>query len=224
MSVAAPLIVTIDGPAGVGKSTLARRVAAALDIAYLDTGAMFRTIAKELGQAGLELDDSLLEARLATLVFSLDGTGEGTRLACNGVIAGQEIRSEQVGYLAARFAENPVVRAYLKEAQQSLGSRFSLVAEGRDMGTAIFPAAPCKFFLDAAPGVRAERRMRERVAAGETPDFEKLAEQIRLRDEMDRNRAVAPLKAAPDALIIDTGPLDIDGVFDAIMAHIQARA
>lgn len=216
------LLVTIDGPAGVGKSTLARRVAEALGIACLDTGAMFRIIAKELGGNALELDDEDLGARLKALSFSLSGSGADTVLACNGTPAGQEIRSERIGYLASRFAEKSAVRGYLKSAQRALGAEFSLVAEGRDMGSTIFPDAPYKFFLDAAPLVRAQRRMLQLQAAGETPDLEELAEQIRRRDELDRNRAIAPLKAAGDAIIIDTGTLDIDGVFRAIMSRIPA--
>lgn len=217
-----PRIVTIDGPAGVGKSTLARRVAAELHIAYLDTGAMFRTVARELGEEGLGLDRKDMESRLAALSFALSGAGNETRLSCNGRIAGQEIRGEAVGFLAARYAENSSVRSFLKSAQQALGRRFSLVAEGRDMGTAVFPDAPRKFFLDAAPAVRAARRIRDLEAAGEKPDLAALTEQIRRRDELDRNRAIAPLTPAPDAIIIDTGPLDIEGVFRAIINRLPS--
>ena len=222
MHPAEPFIVTLDGPAGVGKSTLARRVAAHLNIAYLDTGAMFRTIANELGEKGLLLPAPELEKRLASLSFSLSGIGETTSLACNGLVAGQEIRSERMGFLAAKFAESPIVRDNLKNIQQTLGNSFSLVAEGRDMGSAVFPKAPCKFFLDAKPEVRAMRRMRQIEATGEKCDFAGLVEQIRRRDAVDRARKISPLRAAEDAHYIDTGALDVDGVFDAIIKRIPA--
>ncbi len=214
-------IVTLDGPAGVGKSTLARRVAQALGIAYLDTGAMFRTIALQLGQEGLAASPAVREKALSALRFSLAGRGEHTVLSCNGAAAGPEIRTETIGMLASRYAALAEVRAYLKTAQQELGKQFSLVAEGRDMGTAIFPAAPHKFFLDARPEIRAERRVQQLRESGQDADPATVTEQIRQRDELDRNRAIAPLRPADDAVVVDTSDLDIDGVFDAIIRHIR---
>ncbi len=216
-----PRIVTLDGPAGVGKSTLARRVASALGIAYLDTGAMFRTIAATLGAEGLTLTTDEREKALAALAFSLSGCGETSRLACNGRVAGPEIRTEEVGLLASQYAALPEIRACLKQAQQSLGSQFSLVAEGRDMGTEVFPGAKHKFFLDARPETRAKRRLLQLRENGEEADLAVITEQIRKRDEQDRNRAIAPLRPADDAVIVDTSDLDVDGVFAAIMAYLQ---
>jgi len=126
--------------------------------------------------------------------------------------------------LASTAATLPVVRERLKQAQQDIGQRTALVAEGRDMGTVVFPEARWKFFLDAAPEVRAERRCRQLEAMGRPADLAAIAESIRKRDEQDRTRATAPLRPAPDAVVIDTGPLDVDGVFAAIMARLAPEA
>lgn len=217
-------IVTLDGPAGVGKTTLAKRVAQALGIAYLDTGAMFRTLGWKLGADAASLSEAELTARLAAFSFSLSGSGADTVLSVNGTPVGQEIRTEDVGMLASIVAKLPAVRTALKAAQQAMGAATPLVAEGRDMGTVVFPEARCKIFLDASPQERARRRFDQLVAMGETPDLEALTEQIRQRDDQDRNRAIAPLKPAEDAVIVDTTSLDIDGVFNEIMRHVKANA
>ncbi|SBV99351.1 Cytidylate kinase [uncultured delta proteobacterium] len=214
-------IITLDGPAGVGKSTIAKRVAEHCGIAYLDTGAMFRIIAKTLGPENVALPEEALAKKLGALVFSLAGSGAATTLACNGVVAGQEIRTEAVGKLASDYAVLPAVRAYLKTAQQELGKAYSLVAEGRDMGTAVFPGAPYKFFLDASPEVRARRRVGQLAENGVIEDVATVARQIRERDEQDRNRPIAPLRPADDAVIIDTSERNIDQVFQAIIDTIE---
>ena len=217
-----PLLVAIDGPAGVGKSTLARRLAAKLGIACLDTGAMFRTVALHIGESGLTLPADELLSALHSLTFSLAGSGSATRLACNGKHAGQEIRTEKIGMLASQFAAIPAVRAYLKNAQQRLGENFSLVAEGRDMGSEIFPQATVKFFLDASAEVRARRRRDQLASAGISQDIAELAEQIRQRDARDRNRDVAPLRPADDAIIIDTSRLNIEEALALMLAACSA--
>ena len=214
-------IITLDGPAGVGKSTIARSVAEHCGIAYLDTGAMFRIIAKTLGPENTDLPETELAGKLAALSFSLSGTGGKTVLACNGVAAGQDIRTEAVGKLASDYATKPVVRQFLKNAQQDLGKAYSLVAEGRDMGTAVFPDAPRKFFLDASPEVRALRRVRQLAENGIVEDVATITRQIRERDEQDRNRPIAPLKAADDALVIDTSVMDIPQVLQTIIAALE---
>ncbi len=211
-----PLIVTIDGPAGVGKSTMAKQLARELGLPYLDTGAMFRAIAWKLGDGSWEWDEAKLDGELTSFDFSLSGIGEDSVLSLNGTPIGNEIRTEEVGMWASNVATLPVVRTFLKTTQQSLGARFSLVAEGRDMGTVIFPEAPHKFFLDATTEERAQRRFLQLQGMGKPADLDELKEQIAKRDYQDRNRAVAPLKAADDAMIIDTTSLNKPQVFDAL--------
>ncbi len=214
-------VVTLDGPAGVGKTTLARRTAEVLGYPYLDTGAMFRIMALRLGEGADAVPESELRARCMAFSFRLEGAGSRTVLLCNDEPVGEEIRTEDVARLASRLAAVPAVREYLKEAQRILGETGPLVAEGRDMGTAVFPNARHKFFLDASPEVRALRRVRELEAAGEKADLEVVADMIRKRDERDRNRPVAPLCPAEDAMIIDTSFLDADAVLDRVLEAIR---
>ncbi|BBD09721.1 (d)CMP kinase [Desulfovibrio ferrophilus] len=215
-----PTIITLDGPAGVGKTTLAKRVADALGVAYLDTGAMFRATALILGHGADELSEAELETRLADIHFSLSGSGSTSTLSVNGHVIGDEIRTEEVGMMASTVGTLPRVRAFLKEQQQTVGAETPLVAEGRDMGTVVFPGASAKIFLDAAPEIRAQRRVDQLLEMDKPADLTQITEQIKARDHQDRNRAVAPLKPAEDAHIIDTGSLNIEGVFNAIMNAI----
>ncbi len=218
----ASFILTIDGPAGVGKSTLAKRAAQALGIAYLDTGAMFRTLALAVERTDPKLCGEELETFLRGFAFDLRGVGCSTSLLCNGGAVGDEIRSEEAGLAASRFAVKAEAREVLKELQRALGRTADLVAEGRDMGTVVFPDARCKIFLDARPDVRAMRRADQLRGMGQSVDVGELTEQIRLRDETDRNRPIAPLKPAADAITIDTSELDIDAVFARIMEAVRA--
>ncbi|MDL2285213.1 (d)CMP kinase [Desulfovibrio sp. OttesenSCG-928-F07] len=213
-------IITLDGPAGVGKSSLARSLAQQKGLPFLDTGAMFRCIALHFGEQGLTLTQAELATRLNELQFSLQGVGDSSTLLCNGKAPGNEIRTETIAALASKYAAMPAVREYTTQCQQEIGRHFSLVAEGRDTGTVIFPTASNKFFLDASTKVRALRRQKQLAEQGRNEDLAALEQQIQARDEQDRNRPIAPLKAAPDAVVIDTSNLNMQEVLAEILKRL----
>lgn len=208
------MIITLDGPAGVGKTTLAKRVAEYLAIPCLDTGAMFRYLALHLGVADLPREEML--AKASEIAFSLEGSGETTALLANGRPIGPEIRTEEVGALASALAKKPEFREILLQAQRKLAQETDLVAEGRDMGTVVFPAAEYKFFLQAQPEVRAKRRWLEMRAKDPDADLETIARAVAERDEQDRTRKIAPLAPASDAIVIDTSNRGIEDIFGKI--------
>ncbi len=217
-------IITLDGPAGVGKTTVARLLADRLGISYLDTGAMFRSVAYTFGEGAWELPVDKLVPQLNRLDFDLEGVGGNSELLLNGYPLPPEIRSEEVGLWASHIARIPVVRDFLRRNQQAIGRTTPLVAEGRDMGSVVFPEARFKFFLDASIEVRAKRRFDQLRAMEMEEDLERIQAQIRIRDDQDRNRSVAPLRPAPDALIIDTGLTDVNGVLARILDVISRQS
>jgi len=223
-AIGTPLVVTIDGPAGAGKTSIARRAAGALGLAYLDTGAMFRALALRLGEGGHLLPEAAIAAKLAALSFGLSGRGEATSLLVDGEPLPAEARTERVGGWASNVAMLPVVRRHLLEAQRRLGRETALLAEGRDMGTVVFPEAPCKFFLDASAEVRARRRELQLAALGKPADYATILDAIKRRDHQDRTRAAAPLVPAPDAVVIDTSAMTEDAVLARLLEIVREKA
>ncbi len=214
------MIVTLDGPAGAGKTTLAKMTAQMLAIPYLDTGAMFRALAWQTGQSATEAE---IKNQLDSMRFSLRGSGQDTCLLLNGRPLGPEIRTEETGMRASHLARYPFVREALKTAQRKIGQESSLVVEGRDMGTEVFPNARFKFYLMASPEIRARRRFAQLRAMGEHADMQELMQMIAQRDASDSNREIAPLRPAPDACRIDTSNLDLAGVLQKIEEHIKSK-
>ena len=218
-------IVTIDGPSGVGKSTVSRRVAAELGYTYLDTGAMYRAVALGCVEQGLDTGD---EAAVASLLDTLEirllppGPGEDdVRVLLNGRDISAAIRTPEMGMQASRVSAQPQVRTVLTAMQQQMGRAGNLVAEGRDTGTVVFPNAAWKFYLDAVPEERARRRVAQLRQKGVAVDEEELLAQIIKRDRDDRQRTIAPLTKAADAVLIDSSDIDVDEVIARMLAVIR---
>lgn len=216
------MLITIDGPAGVGKSTIAAILAEKLGLPYLNSGAMFRCLALHIGQDPADLSGPELAERAGQIHFSLQGAGKGTVLLCNGEPAGPELRSERIGRLASMLGTRQEARDALLAAQRRIGENQELITEGRDMGTLVFPNASHKFFLDADPVARARRRWLELQALGQPADLREIEAAIRERDRQDRERPIAPLKPARDATLIDTSNLSIPEVTAKMMRIIEA--
>jgi cytidylate kinase len=206
----APAIVTIDGPSGSGKSTISRELARVLGYAYLDTGAMYRAVGLAVQRAGLPLEESeALAGLLAGLDLRLLAADGETGVVLNGEDISSAIRTPEMAMTASRVSALPQVRHRLTELQRRIGAGGSIVAEGRDMGTVVFPDAAFKFFLDAGPEERARRRVAQLRQQGRQVDEDEILAQIIERDRADRGRAVAPLKPAPDAVLVDSSRLGI---------------
>lgn len=219
------LIVAIDGPAGAGKSTAARLLAARLGYALLDTGAIYRTMALRARQRGIAWEDGPAVAALADeleLAFRL--VGATNHVFANGEDVTAAIRTPEISDGASRVSALPEVRAALLGLQRRIGAAGGVVVEGRDIGTVVFPNAQAKFFLTASADERARRRVAELQAAGRPADLAQTKADILARDDRDSNRATAPLRRAPDAVEIDSSALGPDEVVAHMAAVVAARA
>jgi len=216
-----PLLITIDGPAGAGKTTVSKKLAKALSYKYIDTGALYRGVALAAKRNGvLPHDDSGLESLCGGLKLRFKRTDDGLRLCLNEEDITDCIRTPELSMLASDVSARPVVRRYLLDVQKEMGREKAVVFEGRDMGTVVFPNADVKFFLDASPQIRATRRYRE-LAPKTSTTFEKVEIELNKRDKNDAGRAIAPLKPAQDAVIIDSSNLSIPEVVEEMRAHID---
>ena len=217
-------IVAIDGPAGAGKSSVARRTAATLQFAFLDTGAMYRAATWRALQHGVALDNpDALTACTRDMQLELTETDDGLRVTVDGEDVTKAIRTPEVTRTIYRLDQVPGVRRQLVALQREFGCRRPTVAEGRDIGTVVFPKARCKIYLDASLSCRARRRAQEMEAGGVTVDMDALMEEIRERDEHSMNRADSPLRRAEDAVLVDTTDMTLDEVVARLVALARER-
>ena len=216
------LLITIDGPAGAGKTTVSRKLAEALGYRYIDTGALYRAIALAASEKGVAADDDAsLETLCANLDLEFTVAENGLRLMLNGRDVTDRIRTPRITMLASAISARPVVRSRLLTVQRNLGASRRAVFEGRDMGTVVFPDADVKFFLYADPSIRARRRYDELMAKGSAaPSLTSVEQDMAKRDQDDSTRRSAPLKPAEDAIHIDSSSLGIEGVVARMIEHI----
>ena len=215
-------IITIDGPSGGGKSTVSQMLATRLHYTYLDTGAMYRAVGIKIVRSGIdENNDEALNRLLTDIDLRLTTDASGTKVYIDGDDVSEAIRTAEMGMVASRVSAIPAVRRTLTALQQEMGRQGAIVAEGRDMGTVVFPDAPHKFYLDASPEERARRRHLQLQEKGETSDYQELLQQIIKRDRDDSSRALAPLKPADDAIIIDSSTMDAEAVVRFMLERIN---
>ena len=217
------LIIAIDGPSGVGKSTLSKLLARELGYLNLDTGAMYRTIALAASRQGIDASDHTALDNLCTDSQIEFSRADGDELVLlNGEDVSKAIRTPEISLLTAAVAACPEVRKAMVERQRELGEAGGVVLEGRDIGTVVFPHADVKFFLKASPEVRGQRRFLELQSQGAEVGLARTIADVKARDNADINRSTAPLKQAKDAVVIDTSELDISQVLEQMLAVINA--
>lgn len=206
--------IAIDGPAGAGKSTIAKALAKELGYRYVDTGAIYRTVAYFLDLWGVspkDIDGVTRYIDELTLDITYDESGK-QHMIMNGMDVTDEIRTQDISQKASLVSAHAVVRDMLLDMQRAVAKKYNVIMDGRDIGTVVLPRADVKIFLTASAEIRAKRRADELAAKGEKADFDTILKEIQLRDHQDMTRAIAPLKQAKDAILLDTSALDIDGV------------
>ena len=216
------MIVAIDGPAGAGKSTVAKAVAKRLGYRYMDTGAMYRALAWKVMRRGADPDD---ESALGGILESTEvDLGADHSVMLDGADVSGAIRTPEVGQMASRVSGMPVVRRRMADLQRAMGRSGCVVAEGRDMGTVVFPDAEVKVYLDASPETRARRRFRELAGQDPALTLEETLADVTRRDRRDKERAVAPLRKADDAVLIDSTTLSVDAVVEKVLEEVKMKS
>jgi cytidylate kinase len=210
-------VIAIDGPAGSGKSTLAKSLAKSLGFIYVDTGAMFRALGLCAQKRNIPIENDLA---LGKFLEQLNFNYEKNQILIDGEDFSKEIRDHFVSHLASEISKKPMVREFLLKIQRDLSKDQIIVMEGRDIGTVVFPGAFCKIFLTALPEIRAQRRFKD---LEEQIPFQKVLRDVKERDERDRKREIAPLKPAPDAILLDTGNLNLEESLSALKKVVEEK-
>ncbi|HON59282.1 MAG TPA: (d)CMP kinase [Smithella sp.] len=215
------LVITIDGPAGAGKSTVSKILARKMGYVYLDTGALYRGLAYKAMKTGIDTDDiQSLEELCAETKVALKNIEGKMRVYVDGEDVEKNIRTEKIGGLASKISKFAIVRKALLHLQREAGARGGIVAEGRDMGTVVFPLADYKFFLDASLDVRINRRYKELLERGENVEYKLIQKDMIARDYQDKNRDIAPMIVPKEAIKINSDHLSIDEVVEKILDYI----
>ena len=217
-------IITIDGPAGAGKSTVSKILAKKFNYIYLDTGALYRALAYKALKTGISIDDpASLENLCANTEVYLRNVHGQMKVYVDGEDVEKKIRTEEVGLTASKISTFPVVREKLLDLQRKAGVRGGIVAEGRDMGSVVFPEADYKFYLDASLDERTKRRHKELLLKNDTTGYESIKKDMQARDKQDSQRDIAPLKTPEGAILIDSDNLSIEGVAEKIISNISKK-
>lgn len=218
------LTIAIDGPSGAGKSTVGRSLAKRLGYTYIDTGAMYRTVALKLKEKGIGLEDETALYQMAnSLHIAFVPIGEEIHIYCNGEDVSEAIRLPEISRLASEVSKKKGVREALVQMQREMAKDGGVVLEGRDIGTVVFPEAEVKFYLDAEPEERAKRRFKELIAKGVQMDFQKTLEEVIQRDHNDMHRDLSPLKRAEDSILIDSTNRSVEEVVKEMFKGIEEK-
>ena len=217
--------IAIDGPAGAGKSTIAKSLAAELGYHYVDTGAIYRTVAYFLDLLGISPKDvDGVERYIDELTINIEYDESGKQhMIMNGMDVSDEIRTQDISQKASLVSAHKIVRDMLLDMQRDVAKKHNVIMDGRDIGTVVLPNATVKIFLTASAEVRAKRRTDELIAKGQKANFEQILKEIKQRDYQDSHRAIAPLKQASDAVLVDTSDLNIEQVLAAIKTVVQEK-